>query len=162
MTLDQRGIDRRRFLSGAVGLAGAGVLAACGSGSGSGGGASPTPSKNPPIGAESGKMSILEWGGYEASGTKAQTYGLKSGADYTKKFGASGITYSYIQDDDQALNKATQTQFDIMHPCNENVKDYIDRGLVQPWDTSLLPSFSQLNPDMVKVGQSNGHQYFIP
>ena len=162
--MGERDIERRQFLAGAAGLAGAGLLAACGSNSGSGGSgatASAAPSR-PPVSAESGKMSILEWGGYEASGTKAQTYGLKSGADYTKKYGASGITYSYIQDDDQALNKATQTQFDLMHPCNENVKDYIDRGLAQPWDTSLLPSFSQLNPDMVKIGQANGNQYFIP
>jgi spermidine/putrescine transport system substrate-binding protein len=33
---------------------------------------------------------------------------------------------------------------------------------VQPWDTSLLPSFHQLNPYLVSKGQMNGKQYLIP
>ncbi len=157
--------NRRRFISGAAGLAGLGLLNACSSSSSSGGsgGTSPSPAKHPPISTESGKLSILEWGGYEASGTKAQTLGLLAGSTYTKKFGASGITYSYIVNDDQALQKATSGgPFDIMHPCHENLPDYVNRGLVQPWDTSLIPSFSQLNPYLVKAGQFNGQQYMIP
>ena len=38
----------------------------------------------------------------------------------------------------------------------------MSRGLVQPFDTSLLPSFSELNPYLVKQGQINGQQYMIP
>jgi hypothetical protein len=49
-----------------------------------------------------------------------------------------------------------------MHPCHENLPDYVSRGLVQPWDTSLLPSFKQLNPYLVSKGQMNGKQYMIP
>jgi spermidine/putrescine transport system substrate-binding protein len=161
----KRLIGRRQFLGGAAGLVGLGVLNACGSsaGSGGGGGASPSASARPPIGAESGNLSILEWGGYEAAGTKAQTYGLKSGMDYTQKYGTKGISYSYITNDDQALQKATSSgPFDIMHPCHENLPDYVNRGLVQPWDTSLIPSFSQLNPFLVKAGQYKGKQYMIP
>ena len=71
------GIDRRQFLTGTAGLIGLGglgiagldLLAACG-------GSSPTaaasPSRRPPIGAEPGALSILDWSGYEAAGTKAQ------------------------------------------------------------------------------------------
>lgn len=74
-------MDRRQFLTAATGSLGLGVLAACGS-------SSPIPqtsvSKRPPIGAEPGTLSILEWAGYEAHGTKAQTYGLLAGSDYTK------------------------------------------------------------------------------
>ena len=159
------GIDRRTFLTGTagvlgLGIGGVGLLEACG---GSSSVAAVSPSPHPPLSSEPGTLSILEWGGYEAGGTKAQTYGLKAGTDYTTKYGANGITYTYITNDDQALQKATSAgPFDLMHPCNENTKDYVDRGLVQPWDTSLLPSFKQLNPGLVKAGQVNGKQYMIP
>jgi len=154
-------LARRRFLaSGATMLGGAVLLDACGS---SGSGANPAPTKRPRIGKEPGTLSILEWGGYEAAGTKAQKSGLEAGKDYTAKFGTSGITYTYITNDDQALEKATSAgPFDLMHPCHENLPDYVSRGLVQPFDTSLIPSFKQLNPYLVKQGQINGKQYMIP
>ena len=154
-------LDRRRFLaSGAAALGGAVLLDACGSPSAS---HSTSPAKRPPIGKESGRLSILEWPGYEAHGTKAQTNGLLAGKAYTDKFGTSGITYTYITNDDQALEKATASgPFDLMHPCHENLPDYVSRGLVQPFDTKLIPSFSQLNPFLAKKGQINGKQYMIP
>jgi spermidine/putrescine transport system substrate-binding protein len=158
------GIDRRTFLAGTAGVFGLGIgaqalLEACGTSSA----ASVSPSPRPPLSAESGQLSMLEWGGYEAAGTKAQQSGLEAGGDYTKKYGASGITYTYITNDDQALQKATSSgPFDIMHPCNENTLDYVNRGLVQPWDTSLVPSFADLNPYLVKAGQVKGKQYMIP
>ena len=156
-----RVLGRRRFLtSGTAMLGGAVLLDACGS---SGPAASPAPTKRPPLSKEPGTLSILEWGGYEAAGTKAQTNGLKAGQDYTAKFGTSGITYTYITNDDQALEKATSAgPFDLLHPCHENLPDYVSRGLVQPFDTSLLPSFKNLNPFLVEKGQINGKQYLIP
>ena len=157
-----RRIDRRQFLSfSAAILGGAVALDACGSsGTSSAGSAATT---HPPLSKEPGNLSILEWGGYEAAGTKAQTNGLDAGKTYTAKFGANSITYTYITNDDQALEKATAAgPFDIMHPCHENMPDYVSRGLVQPWDTSLLSSFSQLNPYLVSKGQINGKQYMIP
>ena len=154
-------LDRRGFFAtSAAMLGGAVLLDACGSPASS---PAASASKRPPIGKEPGALSILEWPGYEADGTKAQTNGLLAGKDYTAKFGASEITYTYITNDDQALEKATSAgPFDLMHPCHENLPDYVSRGLVQPWDTSLLPSFSQLNPFLVKQGQLNGKQYMIP
>ncbi len=164
----ERRIDRRQFLGRSAGLIGLGTLGtmgaiellnACGSTST----AAVSPSPHPPIGQESGTLSILEWSGYEAAGTPPQTFGLTAGGTYTKQFGASGISYSTIVNDDQALQKATSSgPFDIMHPCHENIQDYVTRGLVQPWDTSLLPSFSQLNPYLVNAGKINGKQYMIP
>jgi spermidine/putrescine transport system substrate-binding protein len=158
-----RTMDRREFLKGAAGLGGAVILSGCGSSSGSsGGGSSTTNVKRPSIGKEPGKLNILEWGGYEAAGTKAQTYGMIAGTDYTKKYGTD-IAYTYITNDSQALQKASSgVQFDLLHPCHENIPDYVSRGLVQPFDTSLLPSFSELNPYLVKNGQIDGQQYMIP
>ena len=157
-----RSMDRRDFLKGAAGLGGAVILSGCGSSSGSGGGGSSVAVKRPPIGKESGNLNILEWAGYEAAGTKAQTYGMIAGKDYTTAYG-NDLTYTYITNDSQALQKASSgAQFDLLHPCHENIPDYVSRGLVQPFDTSLLPSFSELNPYLVKQGQINGQQYMIP
>ncbi|HLN06276.1 MAG TPA: hypothetical protein VK217_08360 [Acidimicrobiales bacterium] len=158
---ERRTLDRRSFLSGGAALAGGAVLLnACGSTSGS---QSTTTTARPSLSKEPNKLSILEWGGYEADGTKAQTYGLVAGKSYTAKYGGSSITYTYIINDDQALEKATASgPFDLMHPCHENIPDYVNRGLVQPWDTSLLASFDQLNPYLVQKGQINGKQYLIP
>jgi hypothetical protein len=80
-----RAMDRREFLKGAAGLGGAVLLAGCGASSGSGGGS--TTVKRPGIKKEPGNLNILEWPGYEAAGTKAQTYGMIAGKDSTTKFG---------------------------------------------------------------------------
>jgi spermidine/putrescine transport system substrate-binding protein len=157
-----RSIDRRQFIGGSAALLGGAVaLSGCGSPTASTG-AGPSATR-PAIGSEPGNLSILEWGGYEAGGTKAQTYGLLAGTTYTQKYGSNGIDYTYINNDDQALQKATSSgPFDLMHPCHENLQDYVSRGLVQPWDPALLASFGELNPYLVTAGQMNGDQYLIP
>ena len=88
-------------------------------------------------------MTILEWDGYQAAGTKAQTTkGIVFGKDYTDEFGANGLAYSLITNDSQAIGKVrTGSKFDVLHPCAENFKDYVDAGFVRPRDTSALPGF---------------------
>ncbi len=159
-------VNRRDFLGAGAALGGAALLGGCGSsgGGGSSSAAKTTPlSKRPPIAKESGKLSILEWGGYEAGGTAAQTSGLWAGTPYTKEFGKHSVVYTYIVNDDQSLSKAgTSGPFDIMHPCNEMLQSFVSQKLIQPWDTSLLPSFKNLNPFLVDKGQIDGKQYMIP
>jgi spermidine/putrescine transport system substrate-binding protein len=158
-----RAMDRRDFLKAAGGFGGAVLLGGCGSSSS--GSSSSSAASRPPKSQEPGNMSILEWDGYQAFGTPTnkKAGGLIAGGDYIKKYGADSVTYSLIQNDSQALNKVrTGAQFDIMHPCIENLQDYVNSGLIQPWDTSLLPSFKNLNPALVKGGQIQGKQYFIP
>jgi spermidine/putrescine transport system substrate-binding protein len=158
-------MNRRELIVAGAALGGAALLGGCGS-SGSSGSSSvkTTPlSKRPSIKKEPGHLSILEWGGYEAGGTPAQTSGMWAGTPYTKEFGKHSITYTYIVNDDQSLSKAANGgPFDIVHPCNEMLPSFVKEGLVQPWDTSLLPSFKNLNPFLVKRGQINGQQYMIP
>jgi spermidine/putrescine transport system substrate-binding protein len=155
-------LNRRSFLQAAGALGGAVLIGGCGSDE-----EEPSPEaaaeSRPPIEEESGKLSILEWGGYEAGGHKAQKSGLESGTDYTKEFGAKGISYTYIVNDNQSLQKsATSGPFDIMHPCIQMTPAFVEQDLIQPWDTELLPSFKNLDPFLVEKGQVDGKQYFIP
>ena len=137
------------------------LLAGCGGGAGSQPSAGGTPTEtHPPIGQGPGTLNILEWPGYEAGGT-TQTYGMLAGTNYTDEFGADGLKYTYIVNDTQAVNKARQVEFDLM-PLHRERGDYVNSGLVQPWDTSLLPSYKNLNPALTERGVVNGQQYFIP
>ncbi|MEA2184968.1 MAG: spermidine/putrescine transport system substrate-binding protein [Solirubrobacteraceae bacterium] len=157
-------LDRRGFLSGAASLGGAAILAGCGSSGGSGNGGA-TSAARPPIGQEPGKLSIYEWQGYEAAGTKAQeAYGMTvPGKSYVDKFGADSLTYTAFPSDDVAVNKvAAGTQFDLMHPCIGYVHDWVNAGLVEPFDTSLLTNWSQLDPNVTKAGAVDGKQYWVP
>src|ERR1700730_6485001 len=156
-------INRRDFLATTAALGGAALLGGCGPSSSSSSAKTPPLASRPDIAKEPGKLSILEWGGYEAGGTSAQTSGLWAGTPYTKEFGKHSVVYTYIINDDQSLNKAaTGGPVDLMHPCNETLTSFVSQGLIQPWDTSLLPSFKNLNPFLVQKGQLNGKQYMIP
>ncbi len=154
-------IDRRSFLAGAASLAGATVLGGCGSASSSGSSAPARPS----IDQEPGNLSIYEWQGYEAAGTKAQkAYGMTvPGKSYVDQFGADSLTYTAFPSDDIAVNKvAAGTQFDLMHPCISYVQDWTNAGLIQPFDVSLLSNWDQLDPNVTKAGVVDGKQYWVP
>jgi spermidine/putrescine-binding protein len=163
--ISQRKIGRGDFLKLGAAAAGASVLAACGSGESSSPAepaapAEPTPPAEPaepakpPIEDESGKLQVFEWSGYEHP-----TYGgLKS---YVDKYGVP--KYTFLTSDDQALGKVRAGfKPDIVHPCFSYVKDWVDLGYVQPWDTSLLTNWSDVNPAFQQNGQIDGKQYFIP
>ena len=163
-------IDRRDFLKGSAALGGAALLAGCGSSSGikaeTGGGSAvsgPAVTYSGDISSEPNKLVISEWPGYEAGGTKAQTYGLLAGKSYTNKYGAGGLKYADYGNDDKCLNamKAGQ-KFDLLHPCVGYVHDYVNAGVVEPFDTSLLSNFPNLYPEMTARGVIDGQQYWIP
>ena len=147
--------SRRRFVELGMVAAGTSLLAACG-GSSSEGAAGASGS----IADEPGNLSILEWAGYEypTYGGKGPTGVLQGYVDTYK-----APKYTFLTSDDQALAKARAGSTpDIVHPCVSYVKDWVDLGYIQPWDTSLLKNFGDLNPALVKGGQVDGKQYFIP
>ena len=77
---------------------------------------------------------------------------------------ATGDTPKFFlfENDDVGFTKvASGTTYDIVHPCAYRFQDYVNINAVQPWDTSLIPNFSQLNPELEKQGNINGQQYFI-
>jgi len=156
-------MDRRRFLASTAAAGGTVLISACGGGSSSGGGGGDSGAARPAIGKEPGKISVYEWQGYEAAGTKAQTYMKVPGKSYVDEFGASTINYTAFQSDDAAVAKVLSgAQYDLAHPCIGYVHDWVDKGLVEPFDTSLLTNYSELDPEVLDRGKIDGKQYWIP
>lgn len=148
-----RPISRRRLIQLGAVAAGTSFLAACGSDESSGAAAGS-------IEDEAGNLTVLEWAGYEypTYGGKGAKGVLQPYVDSYKK-----PTYTFLTSDDQALGKARAgSKFDIVHPCVSYVKDWVDLGYIQPWDTSLMTNFASLNPSLAEGGKIDGEQYFIP
>jgi spermidine/putrescine transport system substrate-binding protein len=107
--------------------------------------------------AESGRLQVLDWAGYGNDG------GQTMFAQYVKKYAGNKPQFTYMTNESDALAKLhAGLKPDIFRPYVGWVKYFATSGLVQPWDTSLIPNFKNLNPFMVKAGQYNGKQYGIP
>jgi spermidine/putrescine transport system substrate-binding protein len=155
-------LDRRRFLrlAGASTI-GAAVLAACKKAETTGTGT--TGATRPPIAKEPGDLQVFDWSGYgngDYYPGKERTFLWQQYADQT------GDTPQFVlfENDDAAYTKAVAgtVNFDVVHPCGYKYRDWVDLGAVQPWDTSLIPNFQQLNPKLEVSGMVDGKQYFIP
>jgi spermidine/putrescine transport system substrate-binding protein len=107
--------------------------------------------------AESGRLQVLDWAGYGNDGGQAMF------AQYVKSHAADKPQFTYMTNESDALAKLhAGLKPDLFRPYVGWVKYFATSGLVQPWDTSLIPNFKHLNPFMVKAGQYNGKQYGIP
>jgi spermidine/putrescine-binding protein len=107
--------------------------------------------------AESGNLQVLDWAGYGNDGGQAMF------AQYVKQHPHNKPKFTYMTNESDALAKLhAGLKVDLFRPYVGWVKYFATSGLVQPWDTSLIPNFKHLNPYMVKAGQYNGKQYGIP
>ena len=150
----ERKLRRSDFLKLGALTAGTGLLAACGGGDEGGGdtGAAPQGEKRPGIEEEPGNLEVFEWAGYEYP-----TYGGKKGAlnQYVSEYGKPKFTF--LTSDDQALGKVRAGyRPDLVHPCVDYLQQWVEMGTVQPWDTSLMTNFGDLEDPLVKGGQIDG------
>ena len=101
---------------------------------------------------------MFEWAGYEYP-----AYGGKDGVlkPYVDEYGKPKFTF--LTSDDQALGKVRAGyRPDMVHPCVDYTGNWVEMGVVQPWDPSLISNFVDLEEPLVKGGQIDGQQYFIP
>jgi spermidine/putrescine transport system substrate-binding protein len=150
-------MTRARFLSGAMALGGGILLAGCGSsdsGTGSTKSAAAAPASHPPIGQEPGTLRILDYAGYESK---------PLWHSYATEFPGKTPKWTFFNSDAEALSKGLGGyKGDLTHPCSGYIQSWVEADLIQPWDTSLLTNFPNLNQGLLKRGQVNGKQYQIP
>lgn len=150
-------MGRRDFFRYAAIAGGAGVLAACRKATtgpaGGGGGVT-----RPPLEEEPGILQVFDWTGY---GDDAYGDSVLWKA-YATKFPDQTPVFTVFKDDDSSYAKVAQgARYDVAHPCGYRYQDWVDLDVLQPWDTALIPSYSQLNQSLQTAGQFDGQQYFI-
>ena len=80
---------------------------------------------------------VFDWASFEAPALHP---------DYITKYGMSP-SFSFFADDDEAFQKVSSGfKADIGHPCSQMVGKYRQAGLIEPWDTSKIPGFADLDP----------------
>lgn len=111
-----------------------------------------TPLARPPIEQEPGVLRVYEWAGYETKWLWR---------DYARQAFADP-KFAFFTNTEQAIAKtAGGYTWDVSHPETEYIQDYLNLGLIQPWDPSLISSFPDLNPALEQHGQIDGKQYEI-
>jgi spermidine/putrescine transport system substrate-binding protein len=109
------------------------------------------------LGAESGRLQVMDWAGYGNDGGQAMF------ASYVKAHPNNKPQFTYMTNESDALAKIRAGQHpDLFRPYVGWVKYFAKSGLVQPWNPKLIPNFKHLNPFMRKAGQYKGKQYGIP
>jgi spermidine/putrescine transport system substrate-binding protein len=162
--------DRRGFMK-LAGMTtfGAALLAACkkaDTGGGGGGGAVTGATGGtvvrPPIEEEPGGLQVFDWSGYGNGDYYPKEEKSFLWGQYLENTGDTPEFVLFENDDAGYTKVAAGASYDVVHPCGYKYRDWVDLGVMQPWDTSLIPNFGNLNPDLVQSGVIDGQQYFIP
>ncbi len=97
--------------------------------------------------ASNGEVNVLMWSDYLPP-------------DYLAEFtAATGITINYtgIGSNEEIINKMKATKgkgVDICSPTNVRSGQWVELDLLQPWDYSKIPNIGNVNPAMLRVGDS--------
>jgi spermidine/putrescine transport system substrate-binding protein len=100
---------------------------------------------SPKVLASSGEVNVLMWSDYLPSGFLSA---------FTEKTGIT-VNYTGIGSNEEIINKMRATRgrgVDICSPTNMRSPQWIELGLLQPFDYSRIPNIGNVNPAMLKVG----------
>ncbi|MGB3555111.1 MAG: ABC transporter substrate-binding protein [Jannaschia sp.] len=102
----------------------------------------------------SAQMTVFDYAGFEDPAFHSK---------YVETHGASP-DFAFFGDEEEAFQKL-QSGFksDVTHICSGSVNKFVESGLVEAWDLSLIPEWENLNRDL--TGQQVGSTedvFFIP
>ncbi|MEJ6398844.1 polyamine ABC transporter substrate-binding protein [Yoonia sp. 208BN28-4] len=83
---------------------------------------------------------------------------------YVDMHGASP-TFAFFGDEDEAFQKIRAGfQADVSHICAGSVTKWEESGIIEPWDTSKLTAYDDLDRNLTgaQVGDGEGDVFFIP
>ena len=100
-------------------------------------------------------LTILEWGGYE----DPSFYPM-----FVENHPDVELDYQFGDSDSDFLTKvkAGGVSPSLVHPCAGWVGLWVDEGLAQPLDTSLLSNWDDIDEDLKAAGEIDGESYFAP
>lgn len=85
-------------------------------------------------------------------------------ADYVAAHGDSP-SFAFFGDEDEAFQKIRSGfQVDLTHICAGSVTKWAESGILEPWDTSKLTSYADLDRNLTgaQIGDNVGDVFFIP
>lgn len=104
--------------------------------------------------SQADQLVILDWTGFDLP---------DYWSDFVEQYPDVAVDFTYFEQDADALAKMQSGfEVDLVHPCSNWWRLYVDAGLVQPIDTSRLTHWSDVTPAMAELGQIDGQQYFVP
>jgi spermidine/putrescine transport system substrate-binding protein len=119
-------------------------------------------SPRPAITEEPGSLQVFDWSGYGNGDYYPKEEKQFLWGDYAKATGDTPKFILFENDDAGYTEVAAGASYDVVHPCGYRWQDWVDLGVMAPWDTSLIPNAAALNPKLMESGVINGEQYFIP
>ena len=71
--------------------------------------------------------------------------------------------FSFFGDEDEALQKVRSGfRADVAHICGDSVSKWTEAGVLEPWDTSRIEAYADLNKDLTGEDLTQGESYFLP
>lgn len=104
--------------------------------------------------AQDAELTVLDYPGFELP---------EFHQPYVDAHGASP-TFSFFGDEEEAFQKVRSGfEADVAHICAGSVPKWQESGIIEPWDTSRIEAFGDLNANLLgtEVGQG-GDLYFLP
>ena len=105
--------------------------------------------------AQDADLLVLDYPGFDDE-SYHQTYIAKNGAN---------PTFTFFGDEEEAFQKVVSGfRADMTHICGGSVTKWSESGIIEPWDTSLITAYADLNANLTgtDVGGGAGDVFFIP
>ncbi|WP_102109216.1 ABC transporter substrate-binding protein [Oceaniglobus roseus] len=83
---------------------------------------------------------------------------------YAEKHGGEP-EFAFFGDEEEAFQKLRSGfRADVSHVCAGSVTKWVESGILEPWDTSKIPAYGDLNKDLTgtDVGAAASDVYFVP
>lgn len=105
--------------------------------------------------AEGVNLAILEWNGYEYESFHPE---------YNAKYGGQPEVTFFSETEDAFQKMRAGFQVDLVHPCTGEVNKFKSAGLIKPVDTSRIPRWNDIIPDLLEVKgvRIDGEYWFVP
>ena len=103
--------------------------------------------------AQDAELLVFDYSGFEEPGYH-QPYIAKHG---------EGPTFAFFGDEDEAFQKIRAGfNADVAHICAGSVSKWTESGIIEPWDTSKITAYDDLDSNLTGTDIAGGETYFIP